>query len=64
VDVVVELSSSNASVASVPATVTIPKGQLLATFQVTTTKPSVATSVTLSATTGGLAKSVVLKVSP
>jgi hypothetical protein len=64
VDVVVSLSSSNASVASVPATVTIPKGQLLATFQVTTTKPSVATSVTLSATTGGLAKSVVLKVSP
>jgi len=64
VDVVVELSSSNTSVASLPATVTIPKGQLLATFQVTTTKPSVATSVTLSATTGGLAKVVVLKVSP
>jgi hypothetical protein len=64
VDVVVSLSSSNASVASVPATVTIPKGQLLATFQVTTTKPSVASSVTLSATTGGLAKTVVLKVSP
>jgi hypothetical protein len=64
VDVVVELSSSNASVASLPATVTIPKGQLLATFQVTTTKPTVASSVTLSATTGGLAKSVVLKVSP
>jgi hypothetical protein len=64
VDVVVELFSSNASVASLPATVTIPKGQLLATFQVTTTKPSVASSVTLSATTGGLAKSVVLKVSP
>jgi hypothetical protein len=64
VDVVVNVSSSNTSVASVPATVTIPKGQLLATFQVTTTKPSVASSVTLSATTGGLAKSVVLKVSP
>ena len=64
VDVVVELSSSNTSVASVPATVTIPKGQLLATFQVTTTKPSVASSVTLSATTGGLAKSVILKVNP
>ena len=39
-------------------------GQLLATFQVTTTKPSVATSVTLSATTGGLAKVVVMKVNP
>jgi hypothetical protein len=64
VDVVVELSSSNASVASLPATVTIPKGQLLATFQVTTSKPTITTSVTLSATTGGLAKSVVLKVSP
>jgi hypothetical protein len=64
VDVVVNLSSSNAAIASVPATVTIPKGQLLATFQVTTTKPSVASSVTLSATTGGLAKVVVLKVSP
>jgi hypothetical protein len=64
VDVVVNLSSSNAAIASLPATVTIPKGQLLATFQVTTTKPSVASSVTLSATTGGLAKVVVLKVSP
>ena len=64
VDVVVSLSSSNAAVASLPATVTIPRGQLLATFQVVTTKPSVSTSVTLSATTGGLAKVVVLKVSP
>ena len=64
VDVVVNLSSSDAAIASVPATVTIPKGQLLATFQVTTTKPSVSTSVTLSATTGGMAKSVVLKVNP
>ena len=64
VDVVVNLSSSIASVASLPATVTIPKGQLLATFQVTTTKPTITTSVTLSATTGGLTKSVVLKVTP
>jgi hypothetical protein len=64
VDVVVSLSSSNAAVASLPASITIPKGQLLATFQVTTSKPSVASSVTLSATTGGLAKVVVLKVSP
>ena len=64
VDVVVSLASSNAAIASLPATVTIPKGQLLATFQVTTTKPSATTSVTLSATTGGLAKSVVLKVNP
>ena len=64
VDVVVSLSSSNAAVASLPATITIPKGQLLATFQVTTTKPSVASSVTLLATTGGLAKVVVLKVNP
>ena len=64
VDVVVNLSSSIAAIASVPATVTIPKGQLLATFQVTTTKPSAATSVTLSANTGGLAKTVVLKVNP
>ena len=64
VDVVVNLSSSNAAIASLPASITIPKGQLLATFQVTTTKPSAATSVTLSATTGGLAKTVVLKVSP
>ena len=64
VDVVVNLSSSNAAVASLPASITIPKGQLLATFQVTTTKPSVVSSVTLSATTGGLAKVVVLKVNP
>ncbi len=64
VDVVVNLSSSNAAIASLPATNTIPKGQLFAAFQVTTTKPSVASSVTRSATTGGLAKVVVLKVSP
>ena len=64
IDVPVSVSSSNAAVASVPATVTIPKGQLLATFQVTTAKPLSATSVTLSATTGGLAKVVVLKVNP
>ena len=64
VDVVVSLSSSNAAVASLPATVTIPRGQLLATFQVTTSKPNTATSVTLLATTGGLAKTVVLKVNP
>lgn len=64
VDVVVNLSSSNAAIASLPASITIPKGQLLATFQVTTTKPSVSSSVTLSATTGGLAMVVVLKVSP
>jgi hypothetical protein len=64
VDVVVSLSSNNAAVASLPATVTIPKGQLLATFQVTTTKPTAATSVTLSTTTGGMAKIVVLKVNP
>ena len=64
VDVVVNLSSSNAAIASFPASITIPKGQLLATFQVTTTKPTITTSVSLSATTGGLAKSVVLKVNP
>ena len=64
VDVVVSLSSSNAAIASLPATVTIPKGQLLATFQVTTTKPTTATSVTLSATTGGLGKTLVVTVSP
>ena len=64
VDVVVNLSSSNAAIASLPASIIIPKGQLLATFQVTTSKPTTATSVTLSATTGGLAKVVVLKVSP
>jgi len=64
VEVVVNLASSNAAIASLPASITIPKGQLLATFQLTTTKPSVTSSVTLSATTGGLAKVVVLKVSP
>lgn len=58
------LSSSNAAVSSLPATVTITEGQLFASFNVTTTKQSVASSVTLSATTGGLAKVVVLKVCP
>lgn len=62
VDVTENLSSSNAAVSSLPATVTITEGQLFASFHVTTTKPSVASSVTLSATTGGLTKVVVLKV--
>lgn len=48
-DAVVALSSDNAGVASVPATVTVPIGAASANFAITTTPPAVTTPVTLSA---------------
>jgi hypothetical protein len=47
-------------VATVPATVTVPKGALTATFAVGTSKQTIQKIVTVSATTGG--KPVVGKV--
>jgi hypothetical protein len=64
VDTVVTLTSANTAVATVPATVTVLKGITSATFTVTTKKPAVQTAVTLSAVTGGAAKTVVLTVKP
>jgi hypothetical protein len=48
--VIVSLSSSNSTAASVPSTVTVPAGQFSANFTVTGLAVSVPTSVTISAT--------------
>jgi RHS repeat-associated protein len=54
-DTVVALSSSNASVAAVPASVTIPAGSTTATFTATTSVVSSDTSATITATFRGSA---------
>ena len=64
VDTVVTLSSANPTIAAVPATVVVKKGTLTATFTVTTKKPAAQTAVTLSAVTGGAAKTVSVTVKP
>jgi hypothetical protein len=64
VDTVVALTSANTAVVTVPATVTVLKGTTTATFTVTTKKPAVQTAVTLSAVTGGAAKTVSVTVKP
>lgn len=53
VDTTVALSVDASTVASVPATVTVLKGALTATFAVGTTKQTIQKIVTVSATTGG-----------
>lgn len=50
----VRLSSDDPSVASVPASVTVPAGSTSASFTVTTTEPAIPTTVTLSASRGGV----------
>ena len=64
VDTVVTLSSANPAIASVAALVIVKKGSLTATFTVTTKKPAAQTAVTLSAVTGGAAKTGTLTVKP
>jgi hypothetical protein len=64
IDTVVTLSSTNPTIASVPASVIVKKGSLTVTFTVTTKKPAAQTVVTLSAVTGGAAKIVKLTVKP
>jgi len=59
---VVVLSSSKPSVASVPASVTVPPGSSSATFIVNTSPGSSNTSVTVSATAGGVTKSATLAI--
>jgi photosystem II stability/assembly factor-like uncharacterized protein len=59
---VVTLSSSNAAVASVPASVTVPEGVTSATFSAST-KACSSGSVTISAAYGGVSKSAALTVS-
>jgi hypothetical protein len=53
VDTTVTLSVDASTVATVPATVTVPKGALSVTFAIGTTKQTVQKIVTVSATTGG-----------
>ena len=60
--VVVTLSSSNTSVATVPASVTVAAGQTSATFTVNTSRPSSNTSVTISAIYNGVTKTASLTV--
>jgi uncharacterized protein (TIGR03790 family) len=60
----VALHSSNPSVASVPANVTIAAGQKSATFAITTFSVSTPTNVTISATSDNVTKSKVLTVTP
>lgn len=60
---VVTLSSNNASVATVPASVTVAAGATSATFAVTTVSVSASTSVTISATFG-VTRTATLTVSP
>ncbi|HZU43699.1 MAG TPA: TIGR03790 family protein, partial [Terriglobales bacterium] len=62
--VTVNLSSNNSSVASVPATVTVPQGATVANFTVTTTAVSTATQVVLTASSGDSVKQVTLTVNP
>jgi hypothetical protein len=61
---VVTLSSSNATVASVPASVTVVAGATTAQFAVTTTSVTSATTVTITGTGGGATRTATLTVNP
>jgi thermitase len=61
---VVNLSSSNTNVATVPSTVTVPAGATSATFTVSTRAVSSATSVTITASAGGISRTATLTVNP
>ncbi len=61
---VVNLSSSNSAVASVPSSVTVPAGQTSATFTVTTQAVSSTTTVTITATAGNVSRQATLTVNP
>ena len=60
----VSLSSSNTSVATVPASVTVNVGATAASFSVATSSVSAPTSVTISGAYGGTTKSAELSVNP
>lgn len=64
IDVVVDLSSFNKSIASVPANITIPHGQMSGTFQITTKKQEVSNTVILAATIKGQSITIDLTVNP
>jgi len=61
---VVALSSSNPAVASVPANATVAAGTQGIAFSISTTAVSAATSVTISANYGGVARTATLTVMP
>jgi hypothetical protein len=61
---VVTLSSANASVVSVPASVTVAAGASSATFGVNTSTVAANTGVTITATYGGVSRSTTLTVTP
>ena len=61
---VVSLSSTDLAVASVPASVLVPGGATSATFSITTSAATNATTVTISAFYLGITKSATLTVSP
>jgi len=60
-DGVVSLTSSNPSVATVPAAIAVPTGALAASFNITTTSVSADTNVTITATSNGTSQSATLK---
>jgi len=60
--IAVSLTSSNASVAGVPTSITIPAGAIKGTFSVTTAPVSSSTPVTITASSGGSMKSATLTV--
>jgi len=61
---VVNLSSSNTNVATVPSTVTVPAGATSANFTVSTQAVSSATSVTITASAGSVSRTATLTVNP
>jgi energy-coupling factor transporter transmembrane protein EcfT len=61
---VVALSSSNTSAATVPPNVTVAAGATSAAFQVTTMASAISTPVTISASSGSLAQTASLTVTP
>jgi hypothetical protein len=61
---VVNLSSSNTSVATVPSSVTVPAGATSANFTVSTRAVSSTTSVTITASAGGVSRTATLTVNP
>jgi hypothetical protein len=62
--VVVQLTSSNTAVASVPASVTVASGATSATFTVTTVSVTASTPATISGAFGGVTQSAVLTITP
>src|SRR2546425_249316 len=63
-DAVVSLSSSDASVATVPSSVTVPAGATTATFTVNTSTVTTSALVTISASYGGVTQTASVTVTP